>query len=108
MPFSVSLICNYLHFIVIFTHMLYLWPQESGSDQHNYKFFIWKVSKSFPVASTTTATNTTTTTTDNNNNNNNNVCDYIICILYYILVYIQHKGVSLENNIESNSANNSV
>jgi len=83
MPFNAFLICNCLHFIVIFTHMLYLWPQESGSDPHKYKFFIWKVSKSIPVATTTTTTITT---------NNDIVCDYIIYILYYILVYIQHKG----------------
>ena len=82
MPFNAFLICNCLHFIVIFTHMLYLWPQESGSDPHKYKFFIWKVSKSIPVATTTTTITT----------NNDIVCDYIIYILYYILVYIQHKG----------------
>jgi hypothetical protein len=85
MTFNVFLICNCLHFIVSITHMLYLLLQESGSDPHKYKFFIWKIPKSIPVATTTT---TTTTTNNNNNNNNNIVYDYIIYILYYILVYI--------------------
>ena len=58
--------------------MLYLWPQESGSDPHKFKFVIWKVSKSIAVAAATT--------------NNNIVCDYIMCSLYYNLVYVQHNG----------------